>query len=159
VCSWRRINFSTGSSIEGVDPVNVLAANPMSASGQSELSRSVVAHPFRLKGFLWSIAVPTGWLALAYGFVLHVWLSLGRWPDSGEHLSAWPLLLHYKAAKWMALGMFYSLYLVLVVLPVCLCFRRWRHVSLYLICYGLAVGVSLPAVMLAPSAILSWVFD
>jgi len=91
--------------------------------------------------------------------VVHVRLSLGRWPDIGKEFLAWPLFAHYKVAEWLAIALFFSLYAVPFVLLATLCRRRWRHVSWYLLCYGAAVGAALAAVLLAPNPILNWIFD
>ena len=50
-------------------------------------------------------------------------------------------------------------YFAPVVLLLCLFLRRWRHVSIYALCYGAAVGLASCALFLAPHAFLNWLFD
>jgi hypothetical protein len=110
-------------------------------------------------GFLCSIALPMTWLGTFYALVVHLRLSLGRWPTFGESFSDWLLSVHSNAT-WQILGaLVASLYPVPIVVVACLFFPRWRQLSIYSLSYSAAVGVSLGAMLLAPGPVLNWFFD
>jgi hypothetical protein len=111
------------------------------------------------QGFVWAVALPASWVLLYYAFIAHVWFSLGRWPRFGEHLDGWPLSVHHETSRCLFGALIASLYFAPVVLLVCLFLRRWRHVSIYALCYGAAVGLASCALFLAPHAFLNWLFD
>jgi hypothetical protein len=89
----------------------------------------------------------------------HIWFSLGRWPMFGEQLGGQMLTMHDAAVRYLLGALVGSLYVALVVLVVCLLMPKWRHVSIYTLCYGGAVGVASSALFLAPHAFLNWLFD
>jgi len=112
-----------------------------------------------LRGFVWAVALPASWVALYYGFIAHVWLSLGRWPRFGEHVDGWLLSVHDEVIRYLLGALVGSLYFAPIVLITCLLQRRWRHVSVYALCYSAAVGLAWCALILAPQAFLNWLFD
>lgn len=111
------------------------------------------------RGFAWAVAVPTAWLLLFYGLVVHVRLNLGGWPRFGQQFDRWPLSFHEKAVWHFGTALAASLWVIPCVLVGCLFFRRWRHVSVYALTYGAAVGVAFGAMFLAPHEFLNWFFD
>ena len=111
------------------------------------------------KGFLWATALPTCLLLLFYTFVAHVRFSLGRWPTFGQHLDGWSFAFHDQATRQVAWALVSSLYVAPVILIACLFFRQWRHVSVYAVAYGAAVGIAVGAIFLAPHSFLNWYFD
>jgi hypothetical protein len=111
------------------------------------------------RGIAWSVALPASWVLLYYGFIAHIWFSLGRWPRFGEWLDGWLLSLHEETSRYLFGGLAGSLYVVPIVLVICLFLRRWRHVSFYALCYAGAVGLASGALFLAPHAFLNWLFD
>jgi hypothetical protein len=111
------------------------------------------------RGFAWSVALPGSWVLLYYAFMAHVWFTLGRWPKFGERLDDRLLSVHDEATRYLFGALAGSLYLAPIVLVGCLFFRRWRHVSIYTLCYGGAVGLASCALFLAPHAFLNWLFD
>ena len=111
------------------------------------------------RGFAWVVALPACWVLLYYGLMTHIWFSLGRWPRFGEKLNIWLLSAHDDAVRYFFGGLVYSLYAAAMVLVVCLFLRKWRHVSVYALCYGAAVGLASCALFLAPHAFLNWLFD
>lgn len=107
------------------------------------------------RGCAWAAALPVLWVVLFYAFVAHVWLSLGRWPRFGEAFSGGLLsfLWHFFGA------LVASLYVAPVILFGSLFLRRYQHVSLYVLCYGAAIGLASGTLFLAPPAFLNWFFD
>ena len=123
-----------------------------------EFFRSLMGSLTR-RGFAWAVALPACWVLLYYTFIAHVWFSLGRWPKFGERLDGALLSFHHEASRYLFGALVGSLYVAPVVLLVCLFLRRWRHVSIYAVCYGGAVGLASCALFLAPHAFLNWLFD
>ena len=111
------------------------------------------------RGFFYSIALPLSWLGMFYALVVHLRLSLGRWPTFGESFECWRLSAHSQATWQFAGALVASLYLVPLVLVGCLFFPRWRHLSIYSLTYSAAVGLSFGAMLLAPDPVLNWFFD
>lgn len=122
--------------------------------GLASLKRSLT-----WQGFAWSVALPVAWLALFYGLVIHVRLALGGWPRFGQQFDAWPLRLHEEAVFLAATALVASLWVMPLVLVGSLCFRRWRHISIYTLSYGAALGMAFGGMLLAPHAFLNWFFD
>lgn len=111
------------------------------------------------QGFAGSVALPVAWLVLFYGLVIHVRLALGGWARFGQQFDAWPLRLHEEAVWLAATALVASLWVMPLVLVGSLCFRRWRHISIYTLSYGAAIGVAFGVMLLAPHAFLNWFFD
>lgn len=111
------------------------------------------------RGVAWAVALPASWVLLYYAFIAHVWLSLGRWPRFGEHLDGWLLSFHDATIRGLFGALVASLCVVPVVLVLCLFLRRYRHVSIYSLCYGAAVGLASCALSLVPHSFLNWFFD
>jgi hypothetical protein len=105
------------------------------------------------------VSLPVFWVLLYYGFIARAWLLLGRWPRFGERLEQQWISIHDEAIRFLFGALVGSLYVALAFLLVCLCLRRWRHISIYALCYGGAVGLSACALFLAPHAFLNWFFD
>lgn len=118
-----------------------------------------LAPALSTKGFLWATALPAGWLLLFYSFVLHVRLARGRWPEFGESLQGAAFAFHDQGTRQAAQALVSSLYVAPGILIGCLLLRRWRHVSIYALTYGAAVGVAIGVLFLAPGPFLSWYFD
>lgn len=116
-------------------------------------------HPITLKGFLGSLALPVGWLALFYALVFHVRVSLGRWPHFGESFDGW-LGLHERAVWLFVPPLYFSVYAATLVFIACLFFRRLRHLSIYALGYAVALLLdALAAFFLAPGPFLNWFWD
>lgn len=111
------------------------------------------------RGVMWAVSLPAAWVMLYYGFIAHIWFALGRWPNFGERLTGDLLIFHHEANWFLFASLVASLYVVPILLLVCLFLRRWRHVSLYALCYGAAVGLASGCLFLAPHAFLNWLFD
>jgi hypothetical protein len=99
--------------------------------------------------------LPTCWLLLFYTFVAHVRLSLGRWPEFGQHLEGWAFAFYDQTTRQAAWALTSSLYVIPVILAACLFFRRWRHATVYAVAYGAAVGIAIGAMFLAPHPFLN----
>lgn len=115
-------------------------------------------RPVILKGFLWSVALPVGWLALFYALVLHTRFSLGRWPHFGESFDGW-LGLHERAVWLLVPPLYFSVYAAILVFVACLFFRRVRHLSIYAFTYAAALLLAYAAIFLAPGSFLNWFWD
>jgi hypothetical protein len=111
------------------------------------------------KGFLCATALPACWLLLFYTFVVHVRLSLGHWPQFGQHLEGWSFAFYDHATRSTAWALMGSLYVAPLVLVACLFVRRWRHVSVYAAAYATALVVAIGAMYWAPHSFLNWYFD
>jgi hypothetical protein len=111
------------------------------------------------RGFVWAVALPASWVLLYYAFIAHVWFSLDRWPRFGERLDGALLSFHHESNRFVFAALVSSLYFAPIVLFVCLFLRQWRHVSIYALCYGAAVGLASCALFLAPHEFLNWLFD
>jgi hypothetical protein len=111
------------------------------------------------RGVAWAVTLPASWVLLYYAFIAHVWFSLGRWPRFGESLDGWLISFHDATIRHFFGTLVTSLYVAPVVLVMCLFVRRYRHVSIYWLCYGAAVGLASCALFLAPHAFLNWFFD
>jgi len=111
------------------------------------------------RGVAWAVALPASWILLYYAFIAHVWFSLGRWPRFGETLNGWLISFHDEATRHLIGALVASLFVAAVIFTGCLFLRRWRHVSIYAVCYGAAVGLASCALFLAPHAFLNWLLD
>lgn len=115
--------------------------------------------PMTRRGLIRAMALPVGWMALYYGFVLHVRIHLGRWPEFGEGLHGWLVAGHYEVVRFLLVAQIASLYFLPVVLGACLLRARWRPTSVYVLVYGASVGLAWGALYLAPHAFLNRLFD
>lgn len=120
---------------------------------------AVMTQSLTWKGFLWSTTLPAFSLLLFYAYVAHVRFSLGQWPKFGQQLEGWTFAFFDNAVRYVAWAILSSLYVAPVILIACLFFRRWRHVSVYAVSYGAAVGIAMGAIFLAPNPFLNWFFD
>lgn len=111
------------------------------------------------RGVAWAVTLPACWVLLYYAFIAHVWFSLGRWPKFGERLDSWLVSIHDETIRYFLGALLASLYVAPIILLGCLFVRRWRHVSIYSLCYGVAVGLASCALFLAPHSFLHWFFD
>jgi len=111
------------------------------------------------RGVAWAIALPASWVLLYYAFIAHVWFSLGRWPRFGESPNGWSISFYAEMIRYFFGALVASLYIAPIVLIGCLFLRRYRHVSIYSLCYGASVGLASSALFLAPHAFLNWFFD
>lgn len=111
------------------------------------------------RGFLLSALPASLWLALFYGFVLHVRLSLGGWPPFGQVLEDTLLRWHEAAVRHLGMGLLLSLYALPVVMAVLLILPRWRHAVVYLLTHAMAVAAAFGCVFLAPGPFLNWFSD
>lgn len=111
------------------------------------------------KGFACAVGFPVSWILLYYAFVAHVRLSLGRWPHFGENLADWALTAHFQAVMLLLQALLVSLLVAAIIFVGCLFFPRWRHVSVYALCYGAGVGLAFGSLFLAPHSFLNWFLD
>ncbi len=115
-------------------------------------------RPVTLKGLLWSVALPVGWLALFYGLVVHTRFSLGRWPQFGEKFDG--LLRLHETAVWIFVTpLYFSVYAAALAFLACLFFRRSRHLAIYAFIYAAALLLAYAAIFLAPGSFLNWFWD
>jgi len=115
-------------------------------------------RPPTWRGFAWAIALPVFGAVLFYSLVLHAHFTLNRWPSFGEKLPKL-ILFHRRCVQDFAWFLFFSLYLVPFLAIGSLCFRRWRHISVYAVAYAVFVALAAASVLLAPRPFLNWFFD
>jgi hypothetical protein len=137
-----------------VEPETVSA----NVSNRLQKLRNWFEQPVTLKGVLWSVALPVGWLALFYALVIHSRFSLGRWPHFGEGFDG---LLHlHEIVVWLfGTPLYFSVFVAAFVFLACLFIRRLRHFSVYALGYAVALLLAYAAVFLAPGHFLNWFFD
>jgi hypothetical protein len=116
-------------------------------------------HPLTWKGVALSAALPGFGLLLFYSFVLHLRLALGRWPNFGEALPTPLLSFHFECIRRFGQVLFASVYVAWVLLIGSLCFRRWRHIAIYVIVYGAFAAIAIGIAALAPGPFLNWFLD
>jgi hypothetical protein len=138
-------------SVEGVDA----KSNRFADVAWARLMTSGVTW----RGVAWALMLPAVWVLLYYGFIAHVWFSLGRWPRFGERLDGGLISFHYETIMYFSGALVVSLYVVPIVFVACLFLRPYRHVSIYALCYGASVGLAACALFFAPHAFLNWFFD
>ena len=114
---------------------------------------------FTWPGMVFCIMPPVCWLLLFYSLVIHVRLSLGRWPAFGEALQGWPLRLHYKVVLWTPFPMVLLLYVAAAVFIVCLFLPKQRHLLIYASGYAVTAWAAAGLALLAPGPFLNWFFD
>lgn len=139
-------------------------SSDMAAGLKKTLSRwcGKVAEMKRLltwKGILWAAALPLCWFLLFHTFVIHVRLSLGQWPVFNQRLEGWALTWHEHAVFWGGAALISPVYAAPVLLVVCLFFARWRHVSVYVVTYGVTAALATGSIYLAPKPFVIWFLD
>jgi hypothetical protein len=110
-------------------------------------------------GLCVAAALPLSWIVYYWAFILHVRLSLGRWPHFGETLPGSLLAFHQHTLQLWMLGMVWSLCLVALMAFGCLCWRKRRHITGYCLAYAVTVGLAFGALFVAPGPFLNWLFD
>jgi hypothetical protein len=121
--------------------------------------RGWLEKPVTWTGCLCSVSLPALWLILFYSFVLHVWLSLGRWPAFGEELNAWPVQIHFTAVWGVGLALLFSLFPLPAFFIFTVPFRASRHWAVYFLCYAAGIGLAFIAMNFAPGPFLNWLYD
>ena len=128
-------------------------------TGEASEVASGMSRRLTWKGFAGAALFPGLGMLLFYTLALHVRLSLGRWPHFGEHLPTRLLSLHEKCV-WHFYGvLFFSLYAVPIFVIGSVCYRRWRHLSVYFVSYAIFAALAGLSMLLAPHAFLNWFFD
>ena len=100
-------------------------------------------------------------VSLFYSLAVHMYQSLGAWPESiGELGFPVPLVAHvHIAVNYCVIFFLVCIFAWPVGFVLCLLIRRWRVWLYYLGVYALACFVCLGAMMLAPSQFLDWWWD
>jgi hypothetical protein len=120
---------------------------------------AVELGPLTRKGFLLAFAVPVAWLVIYYGFMAHIWFSLGRWPNFGEQLHG-GLGFHEEVIRLGFINVWRSFAIAAGVFVVCPFLPRWRHISIYACFYvAAAIGATMGGLLLAPHDFLNWYLD
>ena len=109
--------------------------------------------------FLGAGLIPFSCMVLYYAFVLHIRLSLGRWPHFGETLAGEALKLHHTAAITAYAGCIFSLYVVGIIALLGFAFKRMRWLSFSSLIHMVFAGISFGSLFLAPHQFLNWLFD
>ena len=103
--------------------------------------------------------MPVLTMILFYAFVVHVRLSLGRWPHFGESLTSQALAFHLKTAQYCILGLFFSLYATGIMTLIGFAFKSLRWLSFSCLLHMGFVALSFGSFFLAPHIFLNWLFD
>lgn len=111
------------------------------------------------RGVMLAVALPLFWSVLFCGFVGHVWVSLGRWPEFGEHLDGFFLIAHGRLVGSLGFALFLSIFVVPMFMLVGLNYPRFWYVSFYSMCYGGAVGLAWGVLNAVPGDFLGWAID
>jgi len=135
--------------------MNTQATGPKQSPG----FKASLARRLNWKGFTLSVVLPGSWLLWFYALMAHVQLALGRWPNFGETHGG--LLGFHETAVWISIvPLYFSVYAAAFAFVVCLFLRRWRHFSVYSLCYAAVFGLDvLAAFYLAPGPFLNWFWD
>jgi hypothetical protein len=134
------------------------------AAAQSDIRRQKrllqeVRSRLHRRGFVFAAIVPVFWLILFYSFVAHVRLTLGGWPEFGASLTGSALSIHESLVRYGAGVLIISILASAAIAVGVLPFQRLRHFSMYALAYGMAVGIAMGTMFLAPRAFLNWFFD
>ena len=112
------------------------------------------------EGLALSILLPANWILVYYSFMLHVWLTLGRWPNFGEKVPGPLASWHAGVVLYHYVALVYSLYLAGALILITFWQPSWRHLSLYALCYAAGVGIAtLVLFFLSPAPFLNWLLD
>jgi len=113
------------------------------------------------KGLLISAMPGLMVLGLFYGLAMHMYLSLGGWPNSiGERGFPWTLVVHSRVTwKLCQLFLLTAVFAAQIALIVCLFERRWRIGAPYFIAYLVCSWACWGLMMLAPGSFLNWWWD
>ena len=125
----------------------------------AETPKPFLFPPLTWKGFAWAAALPGAGALLFHTLVLHTRIVMGRWPHFNESLPTRLLSFHDKCVDYVAFFLFASLYVVPVLVIASLCFRRSRHVAVYIIAYSAFVMFAGSSIYLAPHEFLNWFLD
>lgn len=98
-------------------------------------------------------------IAVFYAFVVHVRLSLGRWPGFNETFTSGWLRFHHALAEYLSLGLMASLYAIGIMTLLSFAFKSLRFLSFSCLIHMVFVGFSLGSFLLAPHPFLNWLFD
>jgi predicted permease len=100
-------------------------------------------------------------LGLFYSLALHMYHSLGTWPESIGDRGFPPLLVahDYIENRSFALLLLFNIFVLPVAIILCLLVRPWRKLVIYLAAYTSSYGISLGIMLLAPAKFLDWWLD
>ena len=114
-------------------------------------------HPTR-KCVVIAMLPPVVGLALFYSLAVHLYFSLGYWPDWNEGKEISPaLMLHEKIQMgWFAAVGLASVYLWPVAMVVCAAAPKTRWILVYLAIFTLTTLACLGLGLLVPRPFLQW---
>ena len=100
-------------------------------------------------------------LVLFYSLAIHIYQSLGHWPESIGDRGFPPSLVNHANVTWEYFEalLLLTLFGLPVTVIVCLLVRRWRRFVLYLGVHAISYIISWGLVLLAPSQFLNWWWD
>ncbi|HVM59692.1 MAG TPA: hypothetical protein VMV72_02405 [Verrucomicrobiae bacterium] len=112
-------------------------------------------------GLVVAVSPPLVMLASFYSLAIHMYRSLGAWPNYiGERGFSASLILHAQIATgYFGVLLLATIIVWPIVFLVCLIVRRWRGCVYYLGVYAFSYCVSLALMLLAPSAYWVWWWD
>jgi hypothetical protein len=98
-------------------------------------------------------------IVIFYAFVVHIRLSLRRWPQFNENLTSGLLQFHHALAEYLSLGLIVSLYATGIMTLLSFAFKSLRFLSFSCLIDMVFVGFSLGLFLLLPHPFLNWLFD
>jgi len=114
-----------------------------------------------LKGALVAVLPSLVALALYYSLAVHMYLSLGRWPDSiGDEGFSAALSLHAKTQFWCTIVLVMtSVCLWPLAMVACAAIPKTRRLIPYLAIFAVALVACYGLMQLAPKPFLNWWLD
>ena len=113
------------------------------------------------KGVAIALFAPVAALALFYSLAVHMYLSLGHWPNSiGYNGFSRGLALHGKIQVWwVQMVALMSFYIWPPAIVLCAAIPKTRRFLPYLVLFALAVLACYGLMHLAPRRFLDWWYD
>jgi hypothetical protein len=113
------------------------------------------------KGAAVAALLPASALALFYSLAIHMYLSLGRWPDSIGYRGFSPALIAHGKGQywWISVVAWMSIYLWPPAFVLCAAIPRTRRFVPYLAIYAFVALACFGLMHLAPRQFLDWWYD
>jgi len=100
-------------------------------------------------------------LSLFYSLAIHMYLSLGGWPESigEEGFSAFLIIHAYISVYFFGFMFLLVIFISPIALLLCLIIKKWRKRIPYWIVNAVSFGLCFLFIKLAPSGFLYWWWD
>lgn len=142
--------------------------NPYQTPGGIATADSPIGHASRSgekrpsKAVIWLATLPAMvTLVLFYSLALHMYVSLGGWPEVlGERGFSRALTAHANTAFMMFTAMFFTgIFVWPFVFPICVLVKPLRPFSYYLAAFQASNVICLVLMQLGPSKFVWWWWD